>query len=153
SWAAGVRDSWRQQYLDTAVAWADAELRAGRVDVIVGPLRELTAEHPLDEPLAAMLMRALHATGRSAEALAHYAMVRQRIADELGADPSIELQAVHQAILRGELGTRRQGVAVPVSAPVVPAQLPAGVAGFAGRAGQLARLNELLADGTTRAPA
>jgi DNA-binding SARP family transcriptional activator len=153
SWAARTRDAWRQQYLDAAVVWADTQVRAGHAEMVVGPLRDLTAEHPLVEPLAAVLMRALHATGRSADALAHYATVRQRIADDLGADPSTDLQAVHQAILRGEPDAPpRQAVAVPATATAVPAQLPAGVAGFAGRADQLARLDKLLANATTRAP-
>jgi DNA-binding SARP family transcriptional activator/tetratricopeptide (TPR) repeat protein len=154
SWAARTRDAWRQQYLDTAVAWADAEMRAGRAQVVVGPLREMTGEHPLVEPLAAVLMRALHATGRSTDALALYATLRQRIADDLGADPSSDLQAIHQAILRGDLDTPPQPIAASAQRPAaVPAQLPAAVAGFAGRADQLARLDKLLANAGTRAPA
>jgi DNA-binding SARP family transcriptional activator/tetratricopeptide (TPR) repeat protein len=173
SWAARTRDAWRQQYLDAVVAWADAEVRAGRAQVVVGPLRELTGEHPLVEPLAAVLMRALHATGRSTDALALYATLRQRIADELGADPGSDLQVIHQAILRGDLDIPPQPITMPATATtapetattvpaqpptvVVPAQLPAAVAGFAGRADQLARLDKLLAtagtNGHTAAPA
>lgn len=164
SWAARTRDVWRQQYLDAAVAWADVEVRAGRADTVVGPLRELAADHPLAEPLAAVLMRALCATGRSADALAHYAAIRQRLADELGVDPNSELQAMHQAILRGNYDTppvqnaRVQTSATPqpavpqhVTVGPAPAQLPAAVAGFAGRREQLARLDQLLTDLTTRA--
>jgi DNA-binding SARP family transcriptional activator len=158
SWAARVREAWRQEYVDAAAALADIEVRADRADAVVGPLRELSAEYPLAEPLAAVLMRALHATGHSADALAHFAAVRRRLVEELGTDPSSELQAVHQAILRGDLdirpgratARRATRAGTPIS---VPAQLPTQVAGFAGRGEQLARLDKLLANASTQAPA
>jgi DNA-binding SARP family transcriptional activator/tetratricopeptide (TPR) repeat protein len=157
-WAARARAAWRQEYVDAAVVWADVEVRAGRADTVVGPLRELAAEHPIVEPLAGVLMRALHAAGRSADALAHYTMVRQRLVDELGVDPSAELQVVHRAILRGDLDTPpHKDTARPATATTtaiaVPAQLPAVVAGFAGRGDQLAHLDKLLANTPSRASA
>ena len=80
-------------------------------------------------------MRALAATGRAAEALENYAMIRQRLADELGTEPGAELQAIHLAILRGAL-------AAPVRA-VVLAQLPADVRAFTGRAEELVALDKM----------
>ncbi|MEU4761885.1 BTAD domain-containing putative transcriptional regulator [Actinosynnema sp. NPDC023794] len=101
-WAAQVRDSWDRRRLDAVVQWARLELRLGRPGSVLTALPDLAAEHPLVEPLEALLMRALHATGRGAEALDRYTAVRQRLADELGADPGPELRAAHQAVLRGE---------------------------------------------------
>jgi predicted ATPase/DNA-binding SARP family transcriptional activator/tetratricopeptide (TPR) repeat protein len=72
----------------------------------VGPLEVLVAHHPLDEKVTGLLMRALAATGRQAEALAAYAAIRGRLADELGIDPGAELQAVHLEVLRGEAAAR-----------------------------------------------
>ena len=46
-------------------------------------------------------MRALAAAGRRGAALEVYGRVRERLADELGADPSAELAALHLEILRG----------------------------------------------------
>ncbi|HKS98668.1 MAG TPA: BTAD domain-containing putative transcriptional regulator, partial [Rugosimonospora sp.] len=90
----------------------------------------------LVESVAAMQIRTLAATGHTAEALTCYAEVRQRLADELGASPGPQLQAVYQAVLRGDFdppgrvaatgGWRRR-------APVVPRQLPPPVRHFAGR--------------------
>ncbi|WP_443667759.1 AfsR/SARP family transcriptional regulator [Kibdelosporangium philippinense] len=76
----------------------DADLRLGH-----DPTSELTAlvaEHPLRERLIGALMRALCATGGTSEALTVYETARQTIANELGADPSAELSALHTSILR-----------------------------------------------------
>ncbi|XES00319.1 BTAD domain-containing putative transcriptional regulator [Streptomyces sp. S1D4-11] len=100
-WAARMREAWRRQRQDAAVGWARAELRLGDPASVIGPLTGLLGEYPLAEPLAEALMRALHDTGRSAEALDCYAAVRERLAEELGTDPGPALGQLHQAILRG----------------------------------------------------
>ncbi|MCK7622830.1 winged helix-turn-helix domain-containing protein [Streptomyces sp. RS10V-4] len=84
----------------------DAELRLGRGAELVPELTGLVAQHPLREGFVAALMRALAEAGRGAEALTAYQRLRERLADELGADPSAELAALHTALLRGELGGR-----------------------------------------------
>ncbi len=55
---------------------------------------------PLDEPLQALRLRALRATGRTAEALAAYEEVRRVLADRLGSDPGPELRSLHAGLLR-----------------------------------------------------
>ncbi|SNY48645.1 AfsR/SARP family transcriptional regulator [Paractinoplanes atraurantiacus] len=139
SWVERSRHAYREQYLAATVDWGLAELRAGSPLAVLGPLAELAVDHPLTEPLADVVMRAYAAAGRPADALAYYAEFRRRLAEELGADPSATLQALHQAILRGEPA----GAQVTV---VVPAQLPADVPGFAGRARALHALDDLLAE-------
>jgi tetratricopeptide (TPR) repeat protein len=150
-----MRESWGQERLEAVAAWADAELRVGNSGVTLGPLTDLAAEHPLVESLIAVLMRALCTAGRPSEALNQYSKARQRLAEELGTDPGPELQSLYQAILRGDLDPppRAPATTRPASAtPVVPAQLPADVYAFAGRAEHLARLDTLLAGATTQAP-
>ncbi|MFG2039489.1 BTAD domain-containing putative transcriptional regulator [Dactylosporangium sp. NPDC048998] len=94
----------------------------------VGPLRRLAAEHPFRERLRGQLMRALHAAGRTAEALAEFDEARRLLAAELGADPSAELLAVHLAILRAEPPHRPRGT------------LPAPLTRLVGREDELERL-------------
>ncbi|MFJ6758187.1 AfsR/SARP family transcriptional regulator [Streptomyces sp. NPDC091273] len=81
----------------------EADLRRGRGRELTGELTALVAEHPLREGLVAALMRALVAAGRPAEALTAYGNAREVLAEELGADPSPELSALHTAVLRGEV--------------------------------------------------
>lgn len=98
-WVSRMRDSWERQRLDAVTAWADAETAVGNHAVVIGRLPELIGEHPLVEPLVAVLMRALYEAGRGAEALECFAEVRKRLAGELGADPGTELRQIHRAIL------------------------------------------------------
>ncbi|MFG2937627.1 BTAD domain-containing putative transcriptional regulator [Streptomyces sp. NPDC048282] len=154
-WAAQVREAWRRQHVDAAVAWAQVESRVSDPVAVIGPLTELLDAYPLVEPLTEALMRALHAAGRSAEALNSYAAVRKRLAEELGTDPGAELRKVHEAILRGgpagsvaRPASRAPVRAAPGATPwpgAAPVQLPMGVRGFIGRGDELARLEDILA--------
>ncbi|ONI77074.1 hypothetical protein ALI144C_33795 [Actinosynnema sp. ALI-1.44] len=74
-------------------------------DGSVAELSALVAENPLREKLVGALMRALDAEGRTSDALALYARTRAALADELGADPSPELTALHSQILHGAADT------------------------------------------------
>ncbi|MGS2647574.1 BTAD domain-containing putative transcriptional regulator [Streptosporangium sp. G12] len=86
----------------------EADVRLGRGSELVSELTELVATYPLREGFVAALMRALAEAGRGAEALTVYQRTRERLAEELGADPSAELSALHTALLRGELGERAE---------------------------------------------
>src|SRR5512146_1893357 len=154
-WVENVRESWSRRRLDAAVHWARAELRLGHAEAVVTALPDLIIEYPLAEPLECLLMEALHAVGRDAEAIDRYATVRERLAEALGADPGPELRGLYEAILRGELppAPRPEQVAVvprgaAVSAQVPPAQppaqLPPDVYGFTGRNAELAALDARL---------
>ncbi|MFF3713195.1 BTAD domain-containing putative transcriptional regulator [Streptomyces phaeochromogenes] len=94
-------------------ARVEADLRNGHAHDAVPELRELTETHPYDEPLHALLIRALRDTGRTADALAAYETARRALADGLGTDPGPELRALH-----GELLTPRP------TAPTAPAAAP-----------------------------
>jgi DNA-binding SARP family transcriptional activator len=142
AWADQVRDSWHRRRLATVVGWALAELRLGRPELVISPLADLAAEHPLAESLEEALMRALHAAGRSAEAIERYAALRRRLADHLGVDPGSELQTLHEALLRGALPVAVSPAPVPDNDPS-PAQLPPDVLVFAGRDRELRRLDRV----------
>jgi DNA-binding SARP family transcriptional activator len=152
-WTERMRRGWQRDQLSAMVAWAQAELRAGDPDRAVAPLTALAAEHPLDEPLAAVLMRALYAGGRAAAALDHYARFRRLLIDQLGAEPGVDLQLVHRAILRDQpdpvLGSTRDAPLVDAAA-ARPAMLPPDLPGFAGRADPLGQLDDILAEARRR---
>ena len=145
-WAARMRERWSQERIDATVDWATAALRLGRLGEVIGGVRAALVEHPLVEPLAEVLMRALAATGRNAEALDCYASIRRALEEELGVDPAARLQQLHRAILRGELDQSPGPASVrPAVRPAAPAQLPADVHCFAGRRDELSWLDALLA--------
>jgi DNA-binding SARP family transcriptional activator/tetratricopeptide (TPR) repeat protein len=154
-WAARVRDAAQRQRLEATIEWAQAEVRLGHAARVIGPLSELCAEHPLVEPLTATLMGALHAVGRSAEALDWYARIRRQMVDELGLDPGQDLQRVHRTILRGDVERPGAASAVPAVAGGStslprPAQLPSEMPTFTGRSVDLDELDRLLgSDGPT----
>ncbi|MEU3452808.1 BTAD domain-containing putative transcriptional regulator [Micromonospora sp. NPDC006766] len=118
----------------------EAELRIGHPALLVAELDELTAAHPLREPLAVLHMRALAAAGRPAEALTAYERIRQRLADALGVDPSPELRAAHLALLRGEAAPPPAKVAAPRG------NLRAALTTFVGRDEDLRQLTKQLAE-------
>ncbi|GAA4588108.1 putative ATPase/DNA-binding SARP family transcriptional activator [Actinoplanes octamycinicus] len=87
-----------------AAALADAaetDLRRGRPEAAEARLSRLHEDHPLDERVVALLMDALAAQGRQAEALDLYERVREEVADRLGADPGAALRERHLRLLRG----------------------------------------------------
>ncbi|MGX6604955.1 BTAD domain-containing putative transcriptional regulator [Micromonosporaceae bacterium Da 78-11] len=121
---------------------ADAELALGRYVAAATRLTVLLAEHPVHERVAALLMDALAAQGRQAEALARYEAVREALADRLGADPGAALRDRHLRLLRS--------VDEPPAPPVdesPPSNLPAPLTSFIGRDDDLTRVDTLLATG------
>jgi DNA-binding SARP family transcriptional activator len=82
----------------------EADLALGEGASLVGELRALLSADPLAERPRALLMRALYAAGRQAEALEVYHQARELLAGRLGVDPSAQLEQVYLRILRGEEG-------------------------------------------------
>ncbi|MEU4677835.1 BTAD domain-containing putative transcriptional regulator [Micromonospora sp. NPDC023737] len=83
-----------------ARAATDAALRAGYVHSVLPAIRSAAECEPLDEALQARLLLALAADGRRAEALAAYADIEHRLADELGIQPGADLRAARDSLLR-----------------------------------------------------
>jgi predicted ATPase/DNA-binding SARP family transcriptional activator len=140
-------------------AWIEAEstrleeLRLGaledRLDLLleldrhteaVADLERLVTLHPLRERLHRLLLVGLYRAGRQADALSLYHRLRERLADELGIDPSPELQALAEAILRQQVPAPRAD-----ATPRVPSPPPAPEAPARPRARELpARLSQVI---------
>ena len=80
---------------------AEALLASGRAADVVPLLEPFVAEHPLREGARASLMRALHETGRTPEALDHYQSHRGHLAEDLGLEPSRVMQSLQVELLHG----------------------------------------------------
>jgi predicted ATPase/DNA-binding SARP family transcriptional activator/Tfp pilus assembly protein PilF len=101
----------------------EADLACGRHVELAAELDGLVADHPLREHLAGQRMLALYRCGRQAQALAAYEELRERLADELGIDPSPQLQRLRLSILRqdAELDWQRaDGDSEPAGPPAPP---------------------------------
>ena len=162
------------QRLHALAARIDADLHLGRHGEVVAELRQLVADHPVQEQFHAQLMLSLYRTGRQSDALAAYQVVRRVLADQLGIDPGPELRLLHQRILGADSELLLPAGAEPSSSSpaalspsavqgtrppaagqeyVVPRQLPAATRHFAGRDGALKELAGLAAEAAEGSPA
>ncbi|MEV0148552.1 MULTISPECIES: BTAD domain-containing putative transcriptional regulator [unclassified Nonomuraea] len=131
-------------------------------------LAGLVTLHPLRERLRGLHILALYRRGRQSEALASYAELRELLAEELGLDPSPELSALYQAILRHDpalsasvadpgqptagsvqavAGSGQAGADRPAPDRGPMTNLPASLTDLVGRDGELAAVRDLLAAG------
>ncbi|WP_051366086.1 AfsR/SARP family transcriptional regulator [Hamadaea tsunoensis] len=132
-----LRAGLREERLTAWEECLDRELRGGRHKEIAADLLRLHEEQPLRERVLSLLLVALYRDGRRAEALQRYAAARERLADDLGIDPTPELVELHARILRDELDPPAPATPVITS---VPRSLPYDVRDFTGREADLDRL-------------
>lgn len=131
----------------------DADMRLGRHADVVDELQGLARTHPLREVFWELLMRALHASGRHADALQAYEWARTVLRDELGADPSPTLRQLHELVLRQDprldpvdRAAADRGDTTPIRNPYkgLRAFSEEDAADFFGREGQVRALLERL---------
>ncbi|MFG3345026.1 BTAD domain-containing putative transcriptional regulator [Streptomyces sp. NPDC048018] len=127
---------WEARRVDARRARLTAALALGEATAALPELAALCAEHPLDEPLQALRIRALRDTGRPSEALAAYETVRRGLAERLGADPSPELRALHAELL----DTPDRAAAPPPAGRPPVGNLRARLTSFVGREDDIAAL-------------
>lgn len=77
----------------------EADIACGRHRSVLGELQAAVSATPLRERLWSLRMTALYRSDRQAEALAAFQDFRTLLAEELGLDPSPQLQELHNAIL------------------------------------------------------
>ncbi|MFI7127302.1 BTAD domain-containing putative transcriptional regulator [Nonomuraea sp. NPDC050153] len=116
------------------------ELELGAGNDVLAELGPLAAAHPLRERLQGLLMRALYAAGRQADALDAYERTRRTLSEELGVDPSAGLAELHLSILRHDPQHQDRRRARR-------SNLRAQVTSFVGREQELAQLAKALETG------
>ncbi|MFE9118337.1 BTAD domain-containing putative transcriptional regulator [Streptomyces sp. NPDC007172] len=89
----------RVALLQRKLTW---QLGLGQHQQAITELYSLAAAHPFNEPVAALLMRALYRTGRQADALTVFERARRRLAEDLGVVPSRMLRRTYEMILHGD---------------------------------------------------
>jgi DNA-binding SARP family transcriptional activator/tetratricopeptide (TPR) repeat protein len=139
-WVARMRDALEEERRAAILERIGCELELGRHADLVGELRHLLVQYPLDEMLVAHQMTALCRSGRPADALSLYRQTRSRVIEEQGAEPGATLSGLHQRIL-----DRDPELAVPSSPPRMaraapPDTLPPETAEFVGRDQELGLL-------------
>ncbi len=112
-----------------------ADVERGQAERVLPELTALCAEHPIDEQLHGLRVRALRDCGRGADALAAYETVRAAIADRLGADPGPALRELHAQLLGGEFPRPPLPAAVRGDRPT--GNLRARLTSFVGREADL----------------
>ena len=150
----------------------DVDLELGRHADLIGELTVMLGEHPASETIRAQLMLSLYRCGRQADALRIYREGRRLLRDDYGMDPGTRLRRLEQAILRNDpeldpppvdpAAPARAERAVPEAADQpsppdttdqpVPAELPADLGSFTGRAAEVARLESLVRKETVVIP-
>jgi predicted ATPase/DNA-binding SARP family transcriptional activator len=148
---AGVEaDRLAELKLAAAEDLAEAAVSCGQARDLISDLEHLAVTHPLRERVHELLIRALYADGRQAEALAAYERVRTTLAEELGADPGIRLRDLHVSVLRGDTvdpAAKTPAAAAPASS-APRSNLRAPLTSFVGRREDVAELTRLLSNGT-----
>ncbi|MDI1462520.1 BTAD domain-containing putative transcriptional regulator [Catellatospora sp. KI3] len=139
-YAAAPAARWAELRLSAVEDRIEAELAGDGGEHLVAELEELTRVHPLRERPHALLVQALYQAGRQAEALSAYDALRDRLADQLGLDPSPQLRELRTAVLRAD-------PALAGRKPVRRGNLRAALTSFVGREPERARIEQQLATG------
>jgi DNA-binding SARP family transcriptional activator len=136
-----------ERYLHALDRRIELDLDQGMHAELVAELADLTRRWPHRERFWAQRMRALYRSGRQGEALVVYREVAALLAEDLGVDPGVELQAVHREILAAPsrpAGQLTTATGHNRSWPV--RQLPPPTVGFVNREADLAQITETLGE-------
>ena len=140
-WAREPRERLQRAWVEGCECAARAALALGDSRHAAALAADAVAAAPLRESAVLLLAQALAAVGDPAGALARLAELRARLADELGVDPSPEVEQLQVALLRGEVRADPW-----VAAPAPLGQRSFGDLAFVGRDDELGRLRAVVAD-------
>ena len=145
SWLQPHSIAYREWRTQAVMRLVEAQIANGEPHGAVVLLSPVVASDPLNEPATRALMSALVASGRRSDALLVYEQLKQRLSDELGADPEPQTRAVFRELLTAA-GDGSPGY----TTSVIPSQqpggnLPAPVSPLVGRARELDETEQMLA--------
>lgn len=103
-WFARVRVSLHEERRAAVIKRVELELDLGRHVNLVGELRGLLAQYPMDETLIGCQMTALYRCGRMTEALSLFRESRSRLVEDQGIEPGLALTELHHRILNHDPG-------------------------------------------------
>ncbi|WP_156094905.1 AfsR/SARP family transcriptional regulator [Nocardia lijiangensis] len=106
-WAAVERARLRRLRRGLQESAVESGLATGEFDRAIAEVEALRIIDPHCERLTALMMTALHDSGRRTEALAVYLDARQRLVTDLGLEPSAALATLHQRILTDDIALHR----------------------------------------------
>jgi predicted ATPase/DNA-binding SARP family transcriptional activator len=118
----------------------DCRLRLGQHEELIPELETMVRHYPLRERLHGQLMLALYRSGRQADALAAYQDARRILAEDLGLEPSRELQGLERAVLTHD--ATLESPKAPIASEKT--NLPAQSLSFLGRERELGEVLALL---------
>ena len=139
-WMTRMRHSLEEERRAAMLRRVECDLELGRHADLVGELRGLLVQYPLDETLVGYQMEALYRCGRPGDALSLYRETRSLLVAEQGTEPGPALAELHQRMLRQDrepavrAGTQRRGEAAQRDT------LPPEPQEFVGRSEELALL-------------
>jgi len=139
-WVARMRDSLEEERRAVIFERVECELELGRHADLIGELRSLLAQYPLDETFIALQMTALYRSGRQGDALSLYRETRSLLTEEQGTEPGPELAELHQRILRRDPGLLAKPASRSPDVGPQPDTLPPETAAFVGRGRELTLL-------------
>lgn len=148
-WVQPLRQMLRERYLNALTELAELQSTAGTHDAAIELARRGLATEPLREPLYRVLMRAQARSGDVAGALRSYEQYRHLLSEELGAEPAPQSQALHTAILRGEI-TNEPPPTPPTRNDARQPITNSNLAPFVGRTHELQQLRTWISDATKR---
>jgi SARP family transcriptional regulator, regulator of embCAB operon len=126
-WVEEVRARLREVLVRALDCLADVNRLSGDLPAAVRAAEELIAREPFRERGYRLLMQAQSAAGNDAEALRTYERCRTLLAEELGAYPSAETEAVYLEILRSSpRGSTADVNHVDLDGPTPAPPAPAG---------------------------
>jgi tetratricopeptide (TPR) repeat protein/DNA-binding SARP family transcriptional activator len=157
-WAEGVRVELDEERLAAAVQRIQSGLQLLRHADLVGEIAALVRQQPLNERLLDLYFRALHGSGRKAEALSAYHDAERRWREGYGCDLGSALRDLHRLMLRDDptlsgsppfdaspIATRPRKAALDsVEPPVSSSTMPRDNPDFTGRAAELRTLTSWL---------